>query len=317
MNVDSGKKYIDYYGNHAIKDGISNKKLLNNIKINKPDWLKSNTFKINKNYQLTKSITKLYNLSTVCQEAKCPNISECWSQGVATIMLMGNICTRSCKFCSVDTGNPRGFLDHTEPFKVANSVKLMNLKYIVLTSVDRDDLEDGGAKHYARVINAIRCYSKNVKVEVLTPDFQERKESIDLLLNTSIDVFAHNIETVQRLTKLVRDVRANYNQTINVLKYVKTKNPDLITKTSIMLGLGETKKEILSTMNDLRSANVDILTIGQYMQPTKYHLPVNRFVTPSEFLFYKNIGLKKGFLDVVSSPMSRSSYHADKIFNRI
>lgn len=316
MKIQSGKKYQNYQGTYAIKDGMTNKKSYS-VSLKKPYWLKTRALQISKLYYKTKSITKNNNLSTVCQEAKCPNINNCWSHGVATIMLMGSVCTRACKFCSVDTGNPRGLLDIYEPQRVAKSVNLMGLKYVVLTSVDRDDLEDGGASHYAKVINTVKSSVNGIKIEVLTPDFQGKHHSIDKILDTDIDVFAHNIETIERLTNMVRDPRASYHQTMYVLKYVKNRNPNLLTKTSMMLGLGETQKEILVVMDNLREIGVDILTLGQYMQPTKYHLPIKNFVNPLEFIKYKEIALKKGFLHVVSSPMSRSSYRADRIFNNI
>ncbi|WP_119343851.1 lipoyl synthase [Facilibium subflavum] len=315
VRVESGQKYQTKQGVHAVKDGIRNKKQ-NAIKVKKPDWLKVAKQTSNSEYLKVKSITQKHRLSTVCEEAKCPNINECWSHGTATIMLMGSVCTRACKFCSVDTGNPRGWLDVDEPKNTAKSVQLMNLDYVVLTSVDRDDLEDGGAGHYAQTINEIKSLSPGIKVEALTPDFQGRYDSIDKLLSTKVDVFAQNVETVERLTHPVRDPRAGYWQTIDVLAYVKKTKPSILTKTSLMLGLGETQEEVLQTMDDLRDANVDILTLGQYMQPTKHHLAIDRFVTPKEFAFYREKGLEKGFLEVASGPMVRSSYRADRVFKR-
>ena len=229
---------------------------------------------------------------------------------------MGSVCTRACKFCSVDTGNPKGWLDVEEPQNAAESVKLMGLEYVVLTSVDRDDLIDGGAGHYAETISAIKKINPNIKVEALTPDFSGAEENIDKILKTQVDVVAQNIETVERLTHPVRDPRAGYWQTLEFLKYVKQKAPNILTKTSIMVGLGETDEEIYQTMDDVIGAGVDIITLGQYMQPTKHHLSVERFVTPQQFEEYRKIGLQKGFLEVASGPMVRSSYRADRVFKR-
>ena len=316
VKIESGRKYQTSNGIYAVKDGIRNTKL-NTIRIKKPEWLKSQIQDQNtEEYLRIKAIVSANHLATVCQEAKCPNVNECWSNGTATFMLMGNICTRACKFCSVDTGNPKGILDYDEPENVAKSIQLMNLNYVVLTSVNRDDLEDGGAGHYAKVINEIKKISTDIKVEALTPDFQGRKIDIDKLLFTDIDVFSQNIETVERLTNHVRDSRAGYQKTIQVLRYVKLKKPKILTKTSIMLGLGETIDEVLTTMEDLRAIDIDILTLGQYMQPTRHHLPVVRFIPPSEFNAYREIGLKKGFLEVASGPLVRSSYRADRIFKQ-
>lgn len=313
VKVESGKKYETERGFSAVKDGIKDKKI-NKIRIQKPDWLKVAKQSSSKNYIQVKALTKKYKLSTVCEEAKCPNINECWSHGTATIMLMGSVCTRACKFCSVDTGNPKGWLDLNEPKNAAESIKIMGLKYVVLTSVDRDDLLDGGAEHYAKTIDEIKALIPNIKVEALTPDFQGDLKSIDKLLATQVDVFAQNIETVERLTAKVRDSRAGYWQTIKVLEYVKSQKSSLLTKTSLMLGLGETNEEVLGVMDDLRNVKVDVLTLGQYMQPTKHHIAIERFVTPKEFDKYRQIGLEKGFLEVASGSMVRSSYRADRIF---
>ena len=315
VKIESGQKYQTDHGIYAVKDGIRDK-ISNPIQVRKPAWLKVQPQSVTKEHLKVQSITKQHNLATVCQEAKCPNINECWSHGTATIMLMGNVCTRACKFCSVDTGNPKGFLDHNEPKNVAKSVQLLNLDYVVLTSVDRDDLADGGAGHYASTINEIKKISSAIKVEALTPDFQGKTSDIDKFLATDVDVFAQNIETVARLTNQVRDPRAGYWQTIQLLQYVKKQKPQILTKTSIMLGLGETKDEVLATMDHLRLANVDILTLGQYMQPTKHHLSIVRFIPPLEFATYRESGLKKGFLEVASGPMVRSSYRADRVFKR-
>ncbi len=313
--VESGSKYQTETGIHAVKDGVRNKKS-NRIHTQKPAWLKKPKQASSDTYLKVKSLTKKHRLSTVCEEAKCPNINECWSHGTATLMLMGSVCTRACRFCAVDTGNPKGWLDSNEPEHAAHSVSVMGLEYVVLTSVDRDDLPDGGAEHYAKTINAIKQQNPTVKVEALTPDFSGQQQAIDTILATNVDVFAQNIETVERLTHPVRDIRAGYQQTLDVLAYVKQHSVNVLTKTSLMLGLGETDAEIEATMDDLRAIGVDVLTLGQYMQPTRHHLAVERFVTPQEFEQYRQIGLKKGFLEVASGPMVRSSYRADRIFKQ-
>ena len=246
----------------------------------------------------------------------CPNISECWSAGTATFMLMGSVCTRACKFCSVDTGNPKGWLDLDEPMHTAKAVKTMGLKYVVLTSVNRDDLDDGGAQHYAQTVKAIKQLNPNTAVEALTPDFKGLSSSIETLVNCGLEVFAQNVETVKRLTHPVRDIRAGYEQTLEVLAESKRINPKVLTKTSLILGLGETDAEIEETMDDLIANKVDILTLGQYLRPTLNHLPVERWVTPDEFDRYRDIGLAKGFLEVVSGPMVRSSYRAERALEK-
>ena len=246
----------------------------------------------------------------------CPNMSECWSAGTATFMLMGSVCTRACKFCSVDTGNPKGWLDQDEPLNTAKAVKTMGLKYVVLTSVNRDDLEDGGAEHYANTVKAIKELNPNTAVEALTPDFKGLSSSIETLVNCGLEVFAQNVETVKRLTHPVRDIRAGYQQTLDVLAESKRINPKVLTKTSLILGLGETDAEIEETMDDLIKNKVDILTLGQYLRPTLNHLPVERWVTPEEFDRYRDIGLEKGFLEVVSGPMVRSSYRAERALEK-
>jgi lipoic acid synthetase len=310
--VKSGNKYTNAEGIHAIKDGIKPRDIEQPL-LKKPDWLKIK-LSHSAQYQQVKQTVTQHRLSTVCEEAKCPNISECWEHGTATIMLMGAVCTRACRFCSVDTGNPKGWLDAEEPENAANTVALMNLQYVVLTSVDRDDLSDGGAQHYAESIRAIKRRCPEVKVEALTPDFQGSHAAIRALLDAGLDVFAQNVETVERLTHPVRDPRASYAQTLDVLAYSKRYRPDVYTKTSLMLGLGETEAEIVQTMEDLRAIGVDILTLGQYMQPTRNHLSVQRYVPPEEFRHYRNIGLSKGFMEVASGPLVRSSYRADRIF---
>jgi len=229
---------------------------------------------------------------------------------------MGDVCTRACRFCAVDTGNPKGWLDDNEPNGAATTVELMGLKYVVLTSVDRDDLADGGAQHYADCIREIKRRNPNTAVEALTPDFNGRHEAIDTVVDTGLEVFAQNVETVKRLTHPVRDPRAGYQQTLDVLAYAKKRRPGVLTKTSLMLGLGETDEEIIETMDDLRAIGVDIVTFGQYLRPTVNHLPVDRYVTPEQFERYREIGLGKGFLEVVSGPLVRSSYRADRVLEK-
>jgi lipoic acid synthetase len=231
-------------------------------------------------------------------------------------MLMGSVCTRACKFCSVDTGNPKGWLDSEEPLNTAKAVQIMKLKYVVLTSVNRDDLPDGGAKHFADTVKLIKDLNPGTAVEALTPDFKGLSSSIDTIVNCGLEVFAQNIETVERLTHPVRDIRAGYQQTLDVLAESKKINPRVLTKTSLILGLGESDEEIEQTMDDLIANKVDILTIGQYLRPTLNHLPIERWVTPEEFEAYREIGLKKGFLEVVSGPMVRSSYRAERALEK-
>jgi lipoic acid synthetase len=312
--IQSGQKYKTMQGVVAIKDGVKST-TLSHERLAKPKWLRI-AHHTTPAYNYVKEQVQKHHLSTVCEEAKCPNIAECWSHGTATIMLMGAICTRACRFCAVDTGNPHGRLDKDEPENTARTVALMNLDYVVLTSVNRDDLSDGGAKHYADAIRAIKALSPQTKIEALTPDFQGNEKDVATLLDSGVDVFAQNIETVERLTHVVRDNRAGYSQTLNVLAFAKQYRPDVLTKTSLMLGLGETNEEIIQTMDDLRQKNIDILTLGQYLQPTKHHLPVERYVTPETFSELREVGLKKGFFEVASGPLVRSSYRADRIFKR-
>ena len=316
VNVASGEKFVTPSGIHAIKDGIKTGKS-DATRLKKPDFLKMRV-RHSPKYESVKDIVKQHRLATVCEEAKCPNISECWSAGTATIMLMGDVCTRACRFCSVNTGNPKGWLDHEEPENTAKAVELMGLSYVVLTSVNRDDLPDGGAGHYAQTVREVKRLNPNTGVEALTPDFLGLESAIDTLLDSGLDVFAQNVETVQRLTHPVRDPRAGYRQTLDVLAYA-ARNSDVITKTSLMLGLGESDDELLECMDDLRKASVDVLTLGQYLQPTKNHLAVERFVTPDEFERYRVWGLEKGFKEVVSGVFVRSSYRAERVleFNNV
>lgn len=309
--IDSGEKFTNDRGMRVIKDGIK-ASATDGQRLAKPDWLKMRVQSSPK-FQAVRSIVHEHRLATVCEEAKCPNISECWSAGTATIMLMGDVCTRACRFCSVNTGNPGGWLDPEEPANTAEAVRLMALKYVVLTSVNRDDLADGGAAHYAEVVRATKALNPQTAVEALTPDFLGDLRAVEVLLDSGIEVFAQNVETVERLTHPVRDPRAGYEQTLNVLAHGKAYRPDVITKTSLMLGLGEREDELKDCMDDLRSRSVDVLTLGQYLQPTRNHLPVQRFVTPDEFALYREWGLERGFLEVVSGVFVRSSYRAERV----
>lgn len=314
-DVASGEKFVNDKGITSIKNGIKASTKDTQERLKKPSWLRIKA-KGGKVYDSTKSIVHEHKLSTVCEEAMCPNISECWSSGTATIMLMGDTCTRACRFCAVNTGNPKGWLDADEPANTAESVRLMGLKYLVLTSVNRDDLPDGGAAHYAEVVKRVKAENPTVAVEVLTPDFEGIFDCIETVVDSGIEVFAQNVETVKRLTHPVRDPRATYEQTLAVLDHAKKYKPEVLTKTSLMLGLGETEEEILETMDDLRAINCDILTFGQYLQPTENHLPIDRYVTPDEFEKYRQWGLEKGFLEVVSGAFVRSSYRAEQVLQK-
>lgn len=314
--VGSGEKYVTPQGFTAIRDGIKARGPVERSALaGKPSWLKARA-PSGEGFRSVRGIVRQHRLATVCEEAKCPNIGECWDAGTATIMLMGAVCTRACRFCSVDTGNPRGWLDPEEPQNVARSVELMKLKYVVLTSVNRDDLPDGGAAHYAACIRAIKERNPEVAVEALTPDFQGVLKDVEVVVDSGLEVFAQNVETVKRLTHPVRDPRASYEQTLRVLEHAKRYKPSVLTKTSLMLGLGETDEEIAQTMDDLRAIGVDILTLGQYLRPTVNHLPVERFVTPAQFDQYREWALAKGFLECVSGPLVRSSYRAEQALNR-
>ena len=281
----------------------------------KPSWLRVPLPGSGRYQEMKQNVTG-NRMATVCEEARCPNLAECWNAGTATLMLMGSVCTRGCKFCAVATGNPKGLLDPDEPRLAAESVAAMGLGYVVLTSVDRDDLPDGGAGHYAACVRAIKERSPETSVEALTPDFQGVTDHVDVVLDSGIEVFAQNVETVRRLTHPVRDPRAGYDQTLGVLEHAKRARPDVLTKTSLMLGLGETDDEIEETMDDLRAVGVDILTLGQYLRPSDAHLPVERWVTPDAFKRYREIGLAKGFLEVVSGPLVRSSYRAERALEK-
>jgi lipoic acid synthetase len=311
--VRSGQKYLTQQGFTAIKDGIKQNPDAPGARslTGKPRWLKA-PLAAGPGYDFVRRTVREHRLSTVCEEAKCPNIGECWNAGTATVMLMGAVCTRACRFCAVDTGNPRGWLDRDEPRNVADSVALMKLKYVVLTSVNRDDLPDGGASHYAQCIRAIKLRNPQTAVEALTPDFQGVPAHVEAVLDSQLDVFAQNVETVRRLTHPVRDPRAGYEQTLAVLGHAKGYRPQVLTKTSLMLGLGETDAEIIQCMHDLRAIGVDILTLGQYLRPTVNHLRVERFVTPAEFERYRDAALALGFRECVAGPLVRSSYRAEQ-----
>ena len=288
-------------------------KPINPIK-KKPEWIRSKIINSQVFFQ-TKLIVNKNNLVTVCQEANCPNITECWSKKHATFMIMGDTCTRACAFCDVKTGKP-GALDPLEPFKVSKAVKELNLNHVVITSVDRDDLDDGGANHFKEVVSEVKKNNPNTTVEVLTPDFLRKGKSYEKVLEADLDVFNHNIETVPSLYLKVRP-GSRYFASVNLLKSVKEKKPDLFTKSGIMVGLGEKKDEIIQVMDDLRSANVDFLTVGQYLQPSPKHFPLDRYLHPDEFKELKDIATTKGFLLVSSSPLTRSSYHADEDFKKL
>ncbi|MBA1337451.1 MAG: lipoic acid synthetase [Pelagibacterales bacterium] len=280
----------------------------------KPKWIRTKIIDT-ENFFRTKEIINKKNLNTVCQEANCPNISECWSNKHATFMIMGDTCTRACSFCNVKTGKPTS-LDPLEPQKISKATRELNLKHVVITSVDRDDLEDGGADHFSKVILEVRKLNQNTTIEVLTPDFLRKGEAYKKVVKANPDVFNHNIETVPSLYRKVRP-GSRYFASLELLKSAKQINSKIFTKSGIMMGLGETKDEVLQVMDDLLSANVDFLTIGQYLQPTVKHYPLNRYVHPDEFQELKELALSKGFLIVASSPLTRSSYHADEDFSKM
>ncbi len=314
--IRSGTKYQTDAGFSAIKNGQKEgRESTPIVRGDKPRWLRAQ-MPSGKGYSNTRQIVHEHRLSTVCEESMCPNIGECWNAGTATIMVLGSVCTRACRFCAVDTGNPKGWLDPEEPKNSARAVNLMGLEYVVITSVDRDDLADGGASHYAECVREIKALNPNTAVEALTPDFNGIEAHVETVVGSGLDVFAQNVETVQRLTHPVRDPRAGYRQTLDVLAHAKTYRPDVLTKTSLMLGLGERDNEILKTMDDLRAADVDILTLGQYLRPTPNHLPVERYVSPAEFDAYRQEGLEKGFVEVVAGPMVRSSYRAEQVLQK-
>ena len=280
----------------------------------KPEWLKIKLI-VNDEFSNIKNTLKKHELHTVCESAHCPNISECWNGGTATFMLMGDTCTRGCRFCAVKTGNPMQKLDADEPRKLAKALAEIKLfDYVVLTSVNRDDLQDGGASHFAECIKEIKKEYPEIIVEVLIPDFNGKIEALRKIVDAKPEVIAHNIETVERLQRKARDARANYSQSLNVLENVKRLNPKIYTKSSIMLGLGECDEEVVQSMKDLRAINADILTIGQYLKPTDWHMPISDFVHPQKFQYFKEKALELGFLFCASGPFVRSSYRAGELF---
>lgn len=314
--VKTGEKYQTEIGFTAIKNGINKQRFRSaGADERKPPWLRARV-PTGAGFSDIRRNVREHRLSTVCEDAICPNIGECWNAGTATIMLMGSVCTRACRFCAVDTGNPNGWLDSEEAENAAESVRLMNLKYIVLTSVDRDDIDDGGAEHFAACIAAIRRVNPHTSVEALTPDFQGDKSAVDTVVAAPLQVFAHNVETVERLTSAVRDARAGYQQSLSVLAQAKKSRPDILTKSSMMLGLGETDDEIRVAMQDLLNNGVNLLTLGQYLRPTANHLPVQRYVEPQAFNRYREWGLELGFTEVVSGPLVRSSYRAEQALEK-
>ncbi len=283
----------------------------NDKKLAKPDWIRVKAPN-SPEFMATRDVIHKLKLNTVCEEAACPNIGECWKQQHATVMIMGDTCTRACAFCNIKTGVP-GALNPHEPDNLAQAVGQLGLKHVVITSVDRDDLEDGGAEHFAQCISKLRLYAPATTIEILTPDFLRKEHGIPIIVKAKPDVYNHNIETVPRLYKSIRP-GARYFNSLHLLKTVKQLDPSIFTKSGIMVGLGETKDEVLQVMDDLRSADVDFMTIGQYLQPTPAHAPVDRFVTPDEFEYYARQAKAKGFLMVASSPLTRSSYHAGDDF---
>ena len=280
----------------------------------KPSWIRS-WLSNSQEFFLTKTIVNKHNLKTVCQEANCPNITDCWSKKHATFLIMGDTCTRACAFCDVITGKPKP-LDPLEPIKISEAIKKLNLKHVVITSVNRDDLDDGGSDHFYKVVKATREKNPETSIEVLTPDFLRKGEAYKKVLEADLDVFNHNIETVPRLYTTVRP-GARYFASLELLKNAKKFNKKVFTKSGIMVGLGENKEEVIQVMDDLRSAEVDFITIGQYLQPSPKHHPLNRYYHPDEFKEFEQIAKTKGFLLVSSSPLTRSSYHADEDFRKL
>ena len=299
---------LDIYGSNSLI-----RVLMQSSVTPKPAWLKTKS-PSGDNYKRLMLLSTEMGLHTVCEEAMCPNIAECWGGGTVTFMLMGDRCSRGCRFCAVESGNPKKLLDTLEPTKIAIALERLGLSYVVLTSVDRDDLEDGGAAHIASTIVETKKRNPGLLIEVLTPDFQGDVEAIKKIVDADPDVFSHNLETVRRLQATVRDPRAGYEQSLEVLRTVKRYNPRIYTKSSLMLGLGETKEEIFDAMRDLRETGVDILTLGQYLRPTAWHLPVLEFISPQTFDELKEIGESMGFLFVAAGPLVRTSYRAGEFF---
>lgn len=279
----------------------------------KPEWIKVKALSDNA-FSNIYEILKKYDLNTVCSEAKCPNINECWSKKTATFLLLGNVCSRSCLFCSVQTGNQYKIVDHEEPYNIAQAVKELNLSYVVLTSVTRDDLEDGGAKHFAKTISEIKKYNSSAVIEALIPDFQGDIKSLETVINSGVDVIGHNIETVKRITKKIRGRKSDYMISLDLLKIAKSINPKIITKSSLQLGFGEKEEEVKQAINDLKDHNVNILTLGQYLRPTKNQIPVMDYIKPEKFEEYEKYAKNIGFSAVFAGSFVRSSYKASDIF---
>lgn len=276
-------------------------------RLKKPSWLRVK-LPIGENYRKVRNLVDQHKLHTICESGSCPNMGECWGEGTATFMILGNICTRSCGFCAVQTGRPEA-VDEFEPGRVANSVKIMGVKHAVITSVDRDDLKDGGSSIWVQTVKAIRVQSPQTTMETLIPDFAGKWENLQRIIDVAPEIVSHNLETVRRLTKEVR-IQAKYDRSLELL--FRLKKGGMRTKSGVMLGLGETPEEVIETMEDLVNVQVDVLTLGQYLQPTSKHLPVKEFITPAQFAYYKELGLKMGFKYVESGPLVRSSYHAEK-----
>uniref|UniRef100_A0A6I8RIF7 Lipoyl synthase, mitochondrial n=1 Tax=Xenopus tropicalis TaxID=8364 RepID=A0A6I8RIF7_XENTR len=307
-----------YKGNLKRLKGESSGDCFSYYRLRLPPWVRTE-IPMGKNYNKLKNTLRNLNLHTVCEEARCPNIGECWGGGeygtaTATIMLMGDTCTRGCRFCSVKTARNPPPLDPDEPFNTAKAIADWGLDYVVLTSVDRDDISDGGAEHIAKTVSLLKERNQTILIECLTPDFRGNLKAVETVAGSGLDVYAHNVETVPALQRHVRDPRANFDQSVNVLKHAKNVRPELISKTSIMLGLGETDEQIYSTMKALREAGVDCLTLGQYMQPTKRHLKVEEYITPEKFKYWEKVGNELGFLYTASGPLVRSSYKAGEFF---
>jgi lipoyl synthase len=279
----------------------------------KPSWLKVKA-PGGAEYRRLKQTLRQHDLYTVCEEARCPNVGECWSAGTATVMILGHTCTRGCRFCAVTTGNPRGAVDPREPEHVARAIEQMRLKYTVLTMVDRDDLLDGGAEHVGLTVHALRRRCPELLIETLVGDFRGRRDCIETVVEAAPDVYAHNLEVTRALTPTIRDVRCSYDVSLAALEHAKRCAPERLTKSSLMVGLGETDDEIIEAMRDLRQARVDVITLGQYLRPTPKHAPVERYVTPEQFAEYERVGKELGFLYVASGPLVRSSYHAAEAF---
>ncbi len=281
--------------------------------LRKPPWLKAK-LPGGENYTHLKEVFRRLNLHTVCEEAQCPNVGECWGGGTATLMLLGDTCTRGCRFCAVNTGNPKGVVDYAEPERVANAISQTDLSYLVMTMVNRDDLPDGGSAIVSQAIREIKKRAPQILVEMLTGDFQGNRDAVAEVLAAKPDVFAHNIETVERLTRTVRDARADYRQSLQVLQWAKEMNPKMLTKSSIMLGCGEREEEIRQAMRDLRTVGVDFLTLGQYLRPSSKHLAVSEYVAPAKFEEFKKYGQEIGFRYVAAGPLVRSSYRAGEFY---